>query len=349
LPRDEEWAQAFTLIRAWEIEPVALGNLRSLANDEIPQAILEQASHKETTSRAEALKLSLLTGQIFSRFEAAGIQSIVLKGAATGAIAYDDVTLRTFGDIDLLVRAEDSASARDILLGTGYTRQYDAQNEALLLSGGHALEFNGVGCHVEVHTTLIEKHLGLGLKERDVFESAHMVDCAGVAVRAMGRSELLIFLSAHGAKHEWLRLRWIVDVAQLIDRMDEREIGRSCEIARRIHALRILAMAVTLARDVLGQNVESFPPDVTQSSISDVEEMVIHQLGLGPVTNSLPVSRLDAGLKSLIFWARVRDRLLDRIAPFAHVLFVPTEKDSGRRMTWVTRPVRILARMIRGK
>jgi hypothetical protein len=348
LPRDEEWAQAFTLIRAWEIEPVVFGNLRSLPNETIPQAILEQASHEEMTARAEALKLSLLTGQLFGKFQARGIAAIALKGAAIGAMAYDDVSLRTFGDVDFFISTRDIGAARDTLLESGYTRNYEPHNESILLRGGHALEFTGVGCHAELHTSLIERHLGFRIGEIELFGSAVTIDCGGTPVRAMGKSELLVFLCAHGAKHEWPRLRWVIDIAQLVDRMNQQERARAVEVAESAHATRILALGLRLSHLVSGQAIDGFARSLADDSLSDMVKQTTARLGLSPaVTNSLPRTAFDSGHSALIFWSRTRERMIDRVAPFARVLFVPTEKDRQSALGWLTRPMRILSRLAR--
>jgi hypothetical protein len=45
----------------------------------------------------------------------------------------------------------------------------------------------------------------------------------GTAVTTLSTADTLIYLCLHGAKHRWVRLAWLADVAALVDRSPELE------------------------------------------------------------------------------------------------------------------------------
>ena len=106
------WDRVLSVARAFEVEPVFCSNLIALSGAPIPDDVLDMAAIRERESRALALAGTLVLVDIASRLENAGIPVIVLKGPALGVTAYGDASMRTFRDIDLLVRREDVLRGR---------------------------------------------------------------------------------------------------------------------------------------------------------------------------------------------------------------------------------------------
>src|SRR5207237_1564484 len=92
-------------------------------------------------------------------FAEAAIPAIVLKGPALAIQAYGDCSRRSFGDIDLLVKKNDLPMAQKLIDGWGYTPKFGALMADRLVNGQHALEFSGPGPNIEVHWSLLSRHL----------------------------------------------------------------------------------------------------------------------------------------------------------------------------------------------
>ena len=354
---DLNWDRVFMFAALFEVEPVFFSNLRSLTGSEIPAEVLDRAAIVERDSRALALSRTLLLVDLYRKLERIGIPVIVLKGPALGAMAYGDPSMRTYQDIDFLTTREYLPRARDLLLGVGYKRDYDADSESLLLAGDHALEFSGPGSKVELHCALVERHLRFDLGGDELWNEASTVECAGAKLKVLDRARLLLFVCAHGTKHEWTKFRWICDVAQLADRIDDNDARKVVALAARAHATRILSLGLGLAREILGQDLSLFSslfPARDRDSSRESESTfsyVRHRLGLGEAVSPGDrawIDRVDSDAASLLFWARSRERWVDRVASVARVVFVPTEKDRKMgALGWITRPFRLAARLVR--
>ena len=351
-----DWERVFVIAGNFEVEPVFFSNLGSSTDAGIPQAVLERAAVRERDSRAFALSRTLLLIDLHRKLTAAGVPIIVLKGPALGVMAYGDASMRTYQDIDFLTTREALSRGRDLLVSLGYSRDYEAAAEPSLIRGDHALEFSGPGGKIELHCALLERHLRLDLGEKEMWKEAIKVRIAGVEVPVIAPSRLLLFLCAHGAKHEWSRVRWVCDIAQLVAALDSRQVLTAMSLAQTAHARRLLAVGLTLANRILGQDLSHFPGEALTAGgdVRGVVDSVRSRLRLSETNEEERrerswVERADPGARSLLFWARSRERWVDRAASIARVIFVPNEKDEKMgSLAWITRPLRLAMKAARG-
>ncbi|MBA3341064.1 MAG: nucleotidyltransferase family protein [Gemmatimonadaceae bacterium] len=352
-----DWNAIFALAARWELEPVVFSNLRSQYHEAIPKHVISRVIDRGRESRAFALSRTLIMVELVKRFEDAGIAVIVLKGPAVAIAAYGDPSLRTFGDMDLLLKKGDMVAGRELLLSSGYARDYDAVVEDCLIRDQHALEFSGPRAKVELHWTLLSRHLRLDFNVDELWGSARRIQGAGAEMRVLAPHHSFLFLCAHGAKHEWLRPRWMCDVAQLSVRLSHEEAKQVMQLADSTHSRRILALGLRVARDVLGADDSPFDPNLLVPE-ADTRRLVDkarkqHDAGDPSPMNGSAVpqssfSRLEPGLPALLYWASARERRLDQVACIARVFFVPTEKDRGPRVVgWLLRPLRLAVRAAR--
>ncbi|MDQ3081330.1 MAG: nucleotidyltransferase family protein [Gemmatimonadota bacterium] len=346
------WENLFHLAEQWEVEPVAFSNLRLRFSEAIPPEVLSRAAVREREARGIALARSLLLAQIVKQLRRSGIRSIVLKGPAVALAAYDDASMRTFSDVDLLVEVHNLTAARESLVATGYTTDYDLAAEPALIRNGHALEFSGPGTKVELHWSLVSRHLRVGFDARELWKESQPARLAGTDISVLAAQHQFLFLCAHGAKHEWERMRWICDVAQLADRLDKTTANAVIGAAARTHTRRILTLALRLVREVFGADASPFLGEA-EGRPHDTDRLVaaaMQRLGLSgqaSVPSTPWLARVDPRLRPLVFWLQARERRIDRIACLATVLFVPTEKDRGAgALGWLARPLRIVARAV---
>jgi putative nucleotidyltransferase-like protein len=61
----------------------------------------------------------------------------------------------------------------------------------------------------------------------------------GQTVMTLSPEDLLVYLCAHGAKHVWEKLIWIVDVAGLINRHSDPDWRSVCDLAARHRCERV--------------------------------------------------------------------------------------------------------------
>jgi Uncharacterised nucleotidyltransferase len=351
---DLDWDAVRDLAISWRVEPTVFGNMRMAFASVIPERMLSASLDLERQARAQTLSRTMLLVRLVEQLESAGIAAIVLKGPAISIAAYDDYSLRTFSDADILLKTEELPAARDLLVSLGYEREYPPEIERRLITDGHALEFADARLRVEMHPRLLSRHLRFELEPADLWRAARRVKCLDREIRILSAPHLFLYLCAHGAKHEWALFRWICDIAQLEARMTPTEASRIVELANRTNTRRILALALRLTRETFGDDRSPFSARalLAEGETRSLVELVLRRLDIGSSdAGSILPRRLAAAhayAGPLAFWLLSRERLRDRAGCTARFIFLPAASDmgQGRARRWF-RPVRLAGNALR--
>lgn len=211
----------------------------------------ERGLHAAHRALARAGELTRLAAE----FEERGIRVLALKGSLLSQQLYGEAGLRHAGDIDLLVAPSDVAAADLLLREAGYRRSYpDFELTAFqwrrFLGVEHELNhFNPqTGIMVELQWRLE----GLPyVAFDDLWRSRSPVILAGRTVPALPADVSALFLFAHGAKHGWSSLFWLVDAALFLRDCSPEKAEALWEGARRMAVTKALLQGAALARELL--------------------------------------------------------------------------------------------------
>ena len=148
-----------------------------------------------------------------------GIEPIILKGAALALTVYEEPSLRPMRDLDLLVRVDALAGAREALLQLGYATQGGPatrwEEENLL---AHLIDLTAPGrLPVEIHFRLFPRAQPLFPEEERVWDRAAPFSVEGRKALRLAPSDELMYLCGHLRKHAQseYRLVWFCDIAAL--------------------------------------------------------------------------------------------------------------------------------------
>ncbi len=164
---------------------------------------------------AMALFLEVEANLLLKHLTAAGAKAILLKGPDFAARLYSRRALRTFGDIDLLVRPDDW----DCVAATMASRGYLSRETPLKYAGGYAertWENPAMpGAMVEVHDNLVNsptvrRGVSVGLEDLPLERGT------GGELRATPAG-LLLIATVHGAaSHSFDKVQHLCDLAQIV-------------------------------------------------------------------------------------------------------------------------------------
>lgn len=185
-----------------------------LVPGEIAQASSQHLKQLAIENQQYADQLSYILEQL----NLASIKAIAFKGPTLAMSAYGQLNLRSFRDLDFLIRVKDIQPCMDTLEKLGYQNNRD-------LTPRQWREF--------IHYTCEEILFGPGLALEphwafSPWTLAQQVDYEGIWARAEQRifnrqpvlglspEDELIVLCIHGCKEQWARLKWVVDVAEFI-------------------------------------------------------------------------------------------------------------------------------------
>jgi hypothetical protein len=223
-----EWPEFLRIVDVHRIWGLVHDGLMAAAVEVPPDVAREIAglassvAHQNLALAAEALRLQRL-------FDDAKIPVVFLKGVALAMLAYGTLALKHGKDIDILVSSGDFAAATPVLERAGYQLREPppglsgAQMRAIARNTSH---YTFVHCHaghiVELHWRLAANPYLLQSAAAVPTRPVALTDNAGIVTLA--EPDLLAYLFAHGASHGWCRIKWLADLAALLNaRVDEIE------------------------------------------------------------------------------------------------------------------------------
>jgi len=179
------------------------------------------------SAKKNILTLNAL-GNILDVFNKAGLDVIVLKGAALAETAYGNLALRPMSDVDLLVKKEDLNRINEQLKGLGYypaDRSFDDVdfNSTYLTS----LDYrnprkNAPSFHIHWHfvnsTIPNESYIGM-IKIGDIWHDAVRANIADTETWVMSPHHLIIHLAEHALRvtHSLSKLIYFCDIDRSIN------------------------------------------------------------------------------------------------------------------------------------
>ena len=339
-----DWNYFFLLARRHAVVPLVYRHLKDI----VPPEHLEgfKKHYQENSARNVILTAELC--RLIKLFAAAEIEAIPYKGPILSLFAYDDLSIRRFVDLDVIVKKQDVARARDLLLADNYAlaKPLTLEQQELLLRTQHNLQFTKDNRRliVELHWE-VAPHLFASTVDADtLWKNLVTIDLNGTQVKTLSAEDLLFSLCVHGSRHLWERLGWICDVAELISR---RSVDWNALLKRASDADsdRMFLLGLYLAERLLDA---ALPLEVKRRCDADerlplLAENIIEHLFNG--TTHVPATSREIFKYNL----GVRKTLSARARYVLHMLR-PTDSDLGARALpaklsfayYLVRPFRLL-------
>jgi hypothetical protein len=215
-----DWDYFFLLARRHAVVPLVYGQLK----DHVSPEHLQQFKKHSLENSARNIVLTAELCRLIKLFGDAGVNTIPYKGPILSLFAYDDLALRRFVDLDVIVKKHDVARARDLLLADGYAlaKPLTAEQQDLLLRTQHNLQFTKDNRRliVELHWEVAPHLFASTVQGETLWNNLVDFELNGTTVKTFSAEDLLFSLCVHGSRHLWERLGWICDVAELISRRD---------------------------------------------------------------------------------------------------------------------------------
>lgn len=197
--------------------------------------------------------------RILDALDAAGIPNIPFKGPTLALQAYGDLRLRTYRDLDVLIRAEDIPPTMQVLAGLGYRSQAGTltarQRDAYYRYNGQDILFAEGRMPVEPHWAFAPRTFNAPLDMVGIWRRSRSMPVAGRMTQVLSPEDALVAAALHGAKEQWARLLWVADIAELLRSHPGLDWDTALQHAAEAGLRRILLLAVTLAEQVLGAPV----------------------------------------------------------------------------------------------
>ena len=179
------------------------------------------------------------------------IPILAFKGPALANLAYGDITLRQYGDLDILIKKRDIAKSIALLTKDAYIAEInlaeDTQETFFACVNVIGLE---KAIRIEIHWELLAKNYAVAWEETELWLVNDTTRINGVAIPILAYNTHLLYLCAHGSKHLFERVEWICDIDRLIREKPDLAWKDLLEEARAKGMERILLLGLTLCHQL---------------------------------------------------------------------------------------------------
>ncbi len=252
LCRDLQWERVFSLAAHHRILPALQARVQG--RGDVPSSIQSALRARFLKHCQRVMRFSAELVAILKHFEARGVSVIAQKGPVLAHLLYGDAAMREFGDLDLLVPPGEVNRAVASLRELEYEKnlQLSPRQEKAYLRSGYEYVF-GRGAErnlVELQWGLLPRFYAVDWDVEGLFARSQQHDFEGTRAQVLSREDQFLFLCVHAAKHQWAQLGMIRDIAALSQ--GELDWERVVAEGRRLGAMRIVAISLSLTRSLLG-------------------------------------------------------------------------------------------------
>ncbi len=337
--------------------PLLQQTLSSTCREWVPAPMMDRLQEMAIQVAVRNVSLTRELLSLLELLQAHDIEALTFKGPTLTSLLYGNLTLRLFGDLDILVHPRDVWRARELLLTRGYERRLISENQtsdADIWRYGYAFYLGH-----ETRQTFVDLHWALGgvrtpfpLALAPFWRDHQATSLLGTSVKTFRPEDLLIYLCVHGGKHCWHKLGWICDVAMLLRREPALLNHNLMDRVQTSGVERMFLLGLRAAQayfgvplpEAIGQ--KAMADSTVQSLLVDVHEHLFNPSREAP---GCVGPRLQMGYLQL----RMRERFRDQKPLFLatlHHLIRPTALDRqalplplwASYLYYLVRPVRLL-------
>jgi len=234
----EDWKNIIALASRHGILPLVYKSLKDLPATRaqpqgqmplgcypLPAEILTELKARYMSISQRNMLMSAELIRIMKLLKEHHIEALAFKGPVLAQRAYGDITLRQFGDLDILVDEKEAYISGKVLHSHGFTIHYPLsilQNKTCLrVDSDFALSKKSNNILIEMHWRLFRKNIGHHLTFNQFSQDYKTILINSSTIPTLSPELHLLYLSLHGSKHAWERIEWIVDIDRFI---------RNCEV-----------------------------------------------------------------------------------------------------------------------
>lgn len=336
LKQDLDWTYIIQTATFHKVVPLLYQNLNTICPELVPKNVLAEMLYYFKANAKRNLFLTNELLKLLNLFESHNLTVIPIKGAILAVSVHNNLALRQFGDIDILVRPQDVITARDLLVAQGFQNSYNhtREEEIARLKSPYCKDNNythkHTGVNLDLHWQLLQRYLSFPIDHEHLWQHHGLVTLAGKTVINLSPEDNLLFLCVHACRDRWNKLSLISDVAALISVSPDLNWDLLMKQAHTLGCWRRFSLGIILAKNLLGTNlpaeillkVEAQPE--LQAMTTQVRERLFMQTYKPP---SL--------WKRYLFDLITRERLQDKIKYGIYQSILVTARSNNLFPAWI--------------
>lgn len=245
------WQQFYALTRHHRVYPTIHERFSAQPESQAPKGMVQQLGVDYSRNALIMLQLSGKMAQVSEALDQQGIYALQLKGPALAELLYGSLSRRTSKDLDILVHPDQIEQAEQVLEQLGYIKTQEVSrivSDWKWRQNHESFTHDTTGIEIELHWRL-NGDAGAEPSFYELWSRRQTLEFAGTNVYMLGKEDLMFYLTAHGARHAWFRLRWLAD----IDRLARMELDwdKLTALLRRYKCTHLVGQALILSAAML--------------------------------------------------------------------------------------------------
>lgn len=360
------WQNLIEIASYHKVLPLLFINLNKFNSQAVPSNIFSSLKNYYYFNTQRSLLLASKLINILNIFGQNEIPVIPFKGPILAAIAYGDISRRSFGDLDLLVHKEDFIKTKKILMDKGFEPYADSneQEAAYLKSLNFQEQEAYLRSHwelhlinrkeqvtLDVHQGILSKKFSLPSNSDWIWEDTQMITFFDKQILTFSAENLIIILCSQGGKDCWLWLNRICDLAEVLRTYSDVNWEKVLQQAAKLKMTRMLLLGLSLAHYVLDAQL---PELILQKIEANSLVKVLSSEVILQLTPTSPNYAMQSQFKSALFHLKLLENTWDKIVYCYENLIVPTIADKSlirlpkflSFLYYLLRPFRLIANFL---
>ncbi len=342
------WRSMKDMASQHRLIPLVCKQFQSMPDTGIPADIKAEFEQKNIANSARNAFLSFELIMILDTLKQAGIPAIPFKGPVLAVSAYDNIGLRQFDDLDILIKKEDIIKAAKLMIDKEYQPFIEMtetiRKKHINAGWGFSLKSPGLDYHLELSSNVLPDLYSFELSDEMLWSNTIKIQFDGHEINTLSPEINLLLLCIHGTKHLWDRLAWVADITYLLNTNPDINWNLILDTATKSGSRRMLFLGLNIARELtdceMPRNIAGII-DI-DSTVADLTDKILKSY--------ISPSETDSMKEEIKFHLHARERLCDRLRYLLSIIFAPGYSDlnfvilprSLYVLYYIIRPFRLL-------
>ncbi|MDY6781044.1 MAG: nucleotidyltransferase family protein [Cyanobacteriota bacterium] len=250
-----DWHYLLKSAQWHSLTPLLYWHLKEICPQTIPPEILSQLASRFTVNLQRNFFLTAQLLKILKAFKEKNILVIPFKGSILATTLYQNLALRQFYDIDLLIEKRDFFKAKRILEDCGYynTNCLNYNQENIKLNANYEQDFfhPEFKIGIDLHWDISPPFFSINFPISAMLNRVKPLKLAGNKISVLSPEDSFIVLCVNGSKEGWTSLQRICDIAEFIQAYSEMNWDRILQKAEAANCIIMVLLGISLACELL--------------------------------------------------------------------------------------------------
>ncbi len=330
------WPRLIALAHRHDVIPLLNAALVDSAS--VPASVRRNLTSYSSTVLAHNLALASELIELLELFSRSGVNALPFKGPAWAQALYSNIAHRQIRDLDIFVDRSEVARACQLLAGRGYV--LTKRSKALPAAQCKDIELvhPETRLHLELHWSACEPWHDQRVSRLKLWDPVSSTMLLDRRIRLPSAEDIFFLLAIHGARHRWESLKWLCDIAALLQAFPELDWDAVLQKAKKIRRQRMALLPLALANQLFGIQL---PVPVERAIERDA---TLFQLAAGirqrhsmATRESVPSTTVAGLIYRENMRIRMRESMFERLGMLAGFLFRQIKPNQNDRVHWPRR------------